>query len=220
MSIRDTDYKPQDTIPLRSPLAIGGFFIHFLQQRFLPHHNLPWAWTDDDTTTGIFIISGGVIETEIRNNRPAIYVATGPLRGGSIVLGNRADESWRKEQKSSYVRIDMNVTINCESPNIGEASALGWTVFSSAMAAQDVLRTKYQIANIGPFDLVPPRPATKDRETYVSPVNIGLNYEFSFHVEAVQTFIKEINVSLDIKSNNDPTGYLTELYLGSIGNTN
>ena len=216
MSQRDDDYKPQNTIALKSPLAIGGYFIHFLQRRFLAYNLLPWAWTDDDLTTGIFITSGGVIETELRNNRPAIYVTIGELRGGPVVIGNRAANEFLIEKKYNYSRIDLNVAINCESPNSGEAFAIGWIVFSSVMAAQEVIRDKYQISNIGPFGLVPPRPSNKERETYVSTVNVGLTYEFTFNVEAVQTFIKEIDVSLDINANNDPTGFLTRLYVGSV----
>jgi hypothetical protein len=219
MSIRDTDYKPQENVSLRSPLAIGGFFIHYLRTRFNEAYSPPWVWREDDTLTDLFVVAGSTIENEIRNNRPAVYVNVGPLREGSMVIGNNFQTEWLQDKKFSYSRIDMSVTVNCESSNRGECHLLGWSVFTALIAAQDVLRTKYRIANIGPFELIPPRPSKLDRETFISTVTIALSYELTWNVTAVQTAIKEIDLRLDMQGMSDPSGYLTQIYVSSIKDT-
>lgn len=214
--IRDTDYTPVQGVPLRGPLAMGGFFIHYLRIRFGESWSPPWIWRPNDTETDIFIISGGVIETEIRNNRPAIFVNVGTARAGDVVIGDRADTARLKVQEGSYSRVDMNMTINCESSNKGESHALGWCVFTALLAAKDVLRTKYQIANMGPFELIPPRPSKKDRETYISTINFAMAYELTWNVEAVQTVIKELDFTMDLQHEQDPTSFLTRIYVQSL----
>jgi len=218
--IRDTDYKPVQGVPLKGPLAMGGFLIHYLRIRFSEEWSPPWVWRPNELETELFITSGNVIETEIRNNRPAIFINVGTARAGDVVIGDRADTSRMRVYEESYSRVDMNMTINCESPNKGEVHALAWCVFTALLAAKDVLRTKYQIANMGPFELIPPRPSKKDRETFISTINFAMAYELTWNVDAVQTVIKELDLTLDLQHEQDPTSFLTRIYLQSLDQTN
>jgi len=218
MAIRDTDYKPVPNVALRSPLAIGGFFIHFLQQRFREGVDAPYIWRPDFLDTELFITSGGSIENELRNNRPALYVNIGSMRSSSIVVGDKSHEPLNIVRESSYTRIDMNMTINCETPNVGESHNLGWMVYYSIIAAQDVIRSKYHIANMGPFELIPPRPSKKDRNLWIATINFGLNYEITWRTEAVQTFIKEFIMNLELNAGQNIPQYLTQVYAEARGN--
>jgi len=219
MVIRDTDYKPVPNVPLKSPLAIGGFFIHYLRKRYDEAYGAPWCWREDELETDLFITSGNVIETEIRNNRPAIFVNIGQSSLGDVVIGDNAETLVARTKKYSYNRVNQGITINCESPLKGESHQLGWYTFVAIAAARDVLRAKYRIPNMGDFMLIPPRPAKKDRETFISTINLSLTYELTWNVDAVQTDIRELAFELDLTSANDPTGFLTKIYLQSLGKT-
>ena len=63
------------------------------------------------------------------------------------------------------------------------------------------------------------RKTKKDKETWVSTINLALSYELTWNVTAVQTAIKEIDFIFDIKATQDPTGFLTEIYLSSLSET-
>lgn len=220
MTIRDTDYKPNKNVPLRSPLAFGGFILHYLRIRFSESWDPPYVYRPDDTETELFIVSGNTIANEIQNNRPAIYVNMGSAQSSDFVIGDRAHTEFFRDKENSYTRVDMSVTINCESPNRGESHGIGWLVYTALLSAKDVLRTKYQIANMGPFELIPPRPSKKDRETFISTINFRMSYELSWNVDAVQTVIREFELSLDLNTNRDPSSYLTKLYVQSLDNIN
>jgi hypothetical protein len=217
--IRDTDYKPTTNVPLKSPLAIGGFLIHFLRGRYSEPFGAPWIWRPNELDTDLFITSGNVIENELRNNRPAIYVTVGQSSLADVVLGDNAETLVRREQKFSYNKINLGVTINCESASRGESHQLGWFTFVSLAAARDVLRAKYRLPNMGNFSMSAPRPAKKDRETFVTSINLALTYELTWNVDKVQTDIKEIFFSLDLQADRDPTQFLTEIYLQSLDKT-
>ena len=216
MSIKDNDYKPVSNIPLRSPVAIGGFFLHFLRQRFSPgFHTEPWVWDPDITKTGIIIETGQTVENEVRNKRPAIYVLAGPSRAGNLVVGDKVTEQLRIETKDFTTRVDMNMTVNCESSKKTESHLLGWICFSSLIAAQEILRTKYHIANIGPFNMNPPVPGKKDKEMFVCGTTLGLSYDITWKSTAVQTFIKSFDLSLNLVGDQPESEFFTRIYLES-----
>jgi hypothetical protein len=214
MSIRDTDYIPIESIPLKSPIAIGGFFIHFLQQRFKEGQHPLYAWKEDILDTDIVIASGYTITNEIRNTRPALYVTMGQLQSDPIVLGDRASNILNVVKEFSYHRVNTSVTINVESNNRGESYNLGWFVFSSLLAAQDVIREKYMIYNLGPFSMNPPMPSNKDATSWVSQISAGISYELTSAVEPVQTFIRELDLTLQLVDNDTSVpGFFTKIYL-------
>ncbi|MHA1302105.1 MAG: hypothetical protein ACTSPI_00185 [Candidatus Heimdallarchaeaceae archaeon] len=209
---RDTDYSPTEHIPLKSPLAIGGYFIHVLRRRF-SDTTLPWIWNADETETGIFILSGEIINQDIRNARPALYVNIGALRISDVVVGDRASTEWRREKEYSMSRVDMNITINSESRNKGESHGIAWYTTTAIVAAKDVIRTKYNIANMGPFNLNAPVPNKLDVEFFVSSLTFGISYEVSWNVDAVQTTIKELDILLNAETDESHSEFLTRIYL-------
>lgn len=219
MSIRDTDYKPQKAIPLKSPLAIGGFMIHFLRQRFLPKKGTePWTWSPDPTQTAIVIESGQTTENEVRNKKPGIYVNLSTLTAMDLVIGDKAFEPLNIRTESSIARLNLGVGISIESPKRGECFSIGWIVHSSFLAAHDLLRQKYEFIDMGPFTLNPPVPSKKDQEIFISAVTFNISYDVTWKETAVQTFVNDIELTIDLQGKTSPTEFFTDIYRKDITN--
>ena len=95
MTIKIPRYTIQKYVPLKSPMALGGFFIHFLRTRFREGQEyVPWYWDSDLTKTQIIIETGDTVTNEQRNQRPALWVNVGRVSNNPIVIGSDSHISY------------------------------------------------------------------------------------------------------------------------------
>ena len=193
-----------------SPLAVIGLWVFALRERFRANTGepLPWVWADtlrpEDTEDGnplpdghprkLLIDSQYNVKKGERNYRPAIYIGRGgaPVTPIKTILDNKAGVYLPMDMQAHYCQAQMAISMECESADVGESSALGETVWGFILATRDIFRKDFGLHEITEPILGDTTPIKVDKEVWVTPVQFAVSYDVRWGTFPIAPKLREI----------------------------
>lgn len=169
---------------LSTPLIFIDTFVEILRERFsgaaqsVPAVDL-WSWSSDDKSTRLFIESGFQINAEVRGKRPGLWVDRLQNIYGKVSIGayDQKSVNYSTRLENRYVMGELDMVVDCTSPNRGESMVLGSIVQDFLQMTSAPIMEVFAIRDISPMVLARTEPFERERELWTSPVSFRLNYE-------------------------------------------
>ena len=186
----------------KSPLDILGIYLSILRHRFsfnVPD-DFPWVWTEDPTTTKIFIEIGAGDEVQLKDVRPALYVDRSPFIFPKVVLGDYAGEHRTSGYKAFYSTATGQINIDLVSKNRGESAILAEIVQSFILMTADLILSKYSFRDITPVTLGGTEVWEKDNRLFNTRVTSQISYDVRWAITPAAGKIAQVIGQFDNKA--------------------
>lgn len=212
-----TDLQQLPSIQIQSPLAIMGAFIYLVRHRFSPTWELPWQWTDDPATTGIWVEAQFNEFTEIRDGRPGVFVDRDQTTYGKVSTGHQASEQPRILQHDlthhiSFGQTDMS--IDCISTSRGESIQLADMVQSYIEASRYIIMKVFGFRDMSPLVMGKAAPMAKQQDLHQTSIQFRVEYETRWATFPAAPALS--GLGLHIKESTQPVNnVLANIYLNS-----
>jgi hypothetical protein len=201
-----------------SPLAIIGLWVFAIRERLALRdaYPMPWVYDPDyrpaDDQDGfpppdgsprkVVVESSYNTEKAVRNYRPAIYVGRG---GGSLKVmktsvDNLASTRERTGLKAYHCMVSMAITIECESDNAGESSALAETIWGFILATRDIFRTDFGLHDIIEPSLSDTQYSKRDKDVWVTAVQFEVIFDQRWGTEPIAPVLRDIAARINARA--------------------
>lgn len=195
---------------LSTPLIVVGTFVEILRERFSDeNYSNPdlanWRWSNDDKNTRIFIESGFQINAEVRGKRPGLWVDRLQNVYGKVSIGAYDQKSveFNTRLEHMYMRGEMDVMVDCTSPNRGESMLLGGIVQDFLQMTMKPIMEVFAFHDISPMVLGRTEPFERERTLWTSPVSFRVGYEVRWATVPAAPLLNRVVGTLE--DMNDPT---------------
>jgi hypothetical protein len=169
---------------LSTPLIVVGTFVEILRERFSDeNYSNPdlanWRWTNDDKSTRIFIESGFGVNSEVRGKRPGLWVdrLQNVYQKVSIGAYDQKSVEFNTRLEHMYMRGEMDLIVDCTSPNRGESMLLGGIVQDFLMMTMKPIMEVFAFLDVSPMILGRTEPFERERALWSSAVSFRVTYE-------------------------------------------
>ena len=210
----------ENSIPIKSPIALTGVFLDVLRARFAPGSNLPWTYVfgDDarDANT-ISIEAGGSRHTEDESRRPSIYVVRNPVQINQVAVGNRFSNKVETSQEEFYALAQTGFTFAIEAEETGESEQIADVVLSTIMMGSREIERAFLLRKLGPFAMSSVAKSRQDTEIYQTNIQVGLTYDVRWLTVPIAPLLQEIIVKARNSSYTNSDQYFIEIYQQSLG---
>lgn len=177
---------PQETperFTISTPLVVLGIFTALLRARFSAEADstpaLPWEWVEDLKATQVFVEAGFNENMEARNVRPGVWVDYAQHAFGKVSIGDQDQVPVYipKRIQWYYALVEMDMIVDCTSPDMGESRLLAGVVQEFLQFCADIIEANFGIRSISPIILGRTTPYEKDRSLYNSEIQFRIGYE-------------------------------------------
>lgn len=205
-----TNPSPFSTTPvqtqLSTPLIFVDLFVEVLRERFqsgeLSDPSVEfWRWSSDDKSTKLFIESGFNENAEVRGKRPGLWVDRLQNIYGKVSVGaydqRSVDMNIQREHK--YMMGELDMIIDCTSPNRGESMVLGSIVQDFIQMTAVPIMEVFAIRDISPVVLSRTEPFDRERTLWTSPVSFRVNYEARWVIKPYYPLLNSVALRLQDK---------------------
>lgn len=210
---RTIELTQSDLIFLHSPLNILAQFALLVQERF-SQGNLPWAYSDNENETGIFIHTDYNMPEDTANAAPRVVVSSGTIVHEKTVLGDIGPGNTNllpREAHRHFGLCNGDVQIQCVSEAKGEAAIIGDIVQSLVGMTRKEICKQFQLRDIGAVVLQPPKPWDRDKQKWQTSVQFRLNWEHHWVTFPIAPELKQATFYTD--SQLDGLGYIKNAIL-------
>lgn len=178
-----TPNETPERFSFSTPVVVLGIFTAILRERFsneaesLPA--LPWGWEEDLKETEVFIETGFNENMEARNVRPALWVDYLQHAFGKVAIGDQDQMpiSIPKRVEWFYALAEMDMVIDCTSPDMGESRLLAGIAQEFLQMCADIIEAAFGFRSISPIILGRTAPYKKDRTLFNSEIQFRVGYE-------------------------------------------
>ncbi len=207
------------SIRLQSPLAILGALLYLVRHRFDPEFKLPWEWSGNATETGILVETQFNEGTEVRDNRPGIFIDRSQTTYGKVSLRNLDQDQGQLLPKETvnYISIGQtDVTIDCISTSRGESAQLADEVQSYLESSKYIIMGVFKFRDISPIVMGPTQAFEKQTELHQTNLTFRVEYETKWRTSHAFPILR--GLGLRIADQDPKTGVntiMTDIYLNS-----
>jgi hypothetical protein len=195
-------------VTLSTPLVVIGMVAYIIRQRFklapmaLPV--LPWIWNEDLENTGIFIEAGFNKELEARTTRPGVWVDQMQNVYTRSSLGHQDQNpiDFKTSREEFHIFGNIDVAIDCTSPNNGESLMLGSIVQDFIQMSTFLIQKWFGMREISEVLLNRTAPFEQDDQLWNTQVQFRLGYETRWAAMQILPLLNQIEMTLkDISVN-------------------
>lgn len=199
-------------ITLSTPLVVVGMVTYIIRERFklapLASPVLPWIWSDDLENTGIFVEAGFNKELEARTTRPGVWVdqMRNVYERSSIGHQDQNPADLKTSLESHHIFGQIDVGIDCTSPNSGESLMLGSIVQDFIQMSTFLIQKWFGVREISEVLLNRTSPFEQDDQLWNTQVQFRMGYETRWATMQILPLLNQIELTLkDISSNPEET---------------
>ena len=212
-----------------SPLAVIGLMIAVIRARFAPDeaYPLPWIWTEnhrpEDDEDGdplpegsprkLAVESAYNTEKSMRDYFPAVYIGRngGPMTASATGTGDFVGEKKQVQFKAYHCYADMPITMECESENFGESSAIAELIWAYILTCRQILRQDFGFQTVTYPVLGDTLPTDRSKDIWVTSVQFQVSFDVRWATIPHAPVLRDLGVTL--RGRGGAEGYLTSLAL-------
>ena len=175
-------------------LDIVGSYVAVVRDRFKgsEYVNFPWKFTEEPSSTRIFIDAGSIDTYEPKDARPGIFIDRSSMVFQKLAINNMADYDIKTGKTGFYCMGGGQVSIDCISSNRGESSTLGDIVATHILMSDDIFRAALGFRDMSPVTLGATQPWEKDDRTFVTRVTSEFTYDMSWQIDPLAKRLERI----------------------------
>lgn len=216
--ITPTDLKQLPSIKLQSPLAIIGAFLYLIRNRFAAGARMPWEWHADYTTTGILVEAQYNETTEVRDNRPGVFVDRDQTSYGKVSLGNldQAQPLILQRQLTHFMSVGQtDLLIDCVSTSRGESMQIADAVQGYIEASRYIIMGVFGFRDISPIVMGRTATFAKQTDLHQTTLNFRVEYETHWATAPAYPVLRGLGIHLKESDGQGVNTYLANIYLDS-----
>jgi len=184
-----------------------GVFIDVIRQRFQEGSSidpiLPWVWTSDLATTGLFVENGWNENIEARNVRPGIWLDREQNIYGKVSIGDQDQIPVVRQVRleSFYCPGEMDIIIDCTSTQRGESMLIGSVLQDYLHMTSNYIQAIFGLRDMSSVILGRTTPFEKDTKMWTSPVQFRAGYEIRWATMPIANVLNEITARIRDQEN-------------------
>lgn len=209
----------QPLLRVSTPLTMLGVFIEILRNRYKEGSSidpiLPWVWSSEQATTGLFIENGWNENIEARNVRPGIWIDREQNVYGKVSIGDQDQMPVYPQVRleSFYTIGEMDILIDCTAPKRGESMVIGSVTQDYLHMTSNYIQALFGLRSMTPVMLDRTVPFEKDTKLWTSPVRFRAEYEVRWATMPIANALNEISAT--VRDVENPETFFLDIALRS-----